>query len=152
MRVIVPAGLVELAQREGPTRVSGLRVGQQLRDRDVAVTAVPAIHAVAMGDGYALSSDQDDVRWVGYVVTIDDGPTFWHAGDSLMASELEQAVRPHCPVSAEVVLRSALTWSGQSWVRRFGVAIRAWAGALVSLTRVCLSQLSGGFAALRLVT
>jgi L-ascorbate metabolism protein UlaG (beta-lactamase superfamily) len=95
LEVVVPAALPPLVREAGADRVTGLAAGDQIRRGDVTISAVPAIHAVEIEDGYAVTAPGGEGRWAGYVVAFDGGPVLWHAGDSLMSAELLEQVRPH---------------------------------------------------------
>ncbi|MBO0772025.1 MAG: MBL fold metallo-hydrolase [Actinobacteria bacterium] len=95
LEVVVPAALPPLVREAGADRVTGLAAGDQIRRGDVTISAVPAIHAVEIEDGYAVTAPGSEGRWAGYVVAFDRGPVLWHSGDSLVSAELIDQVRPH---------------------------------------------------------
>lgn len=95
LEAVVPAALTPLVREAGAERVTGLAAGDQVRRGDVTISAVPAIHAVEMEDGYAVTAAGGEGRWVGYVIAFDRGPVLWHSGDSLVSAEIIEQVRPH---------------------------------------------------------
>jgi len=100
-RVVVPAPVVEVAVRGGldRARLTGAEPGTELRDRDVTVHPVPALHGIG-GDqpvAYEFAPAGGPVRFLGYVVEI-GGIRFYHAGDGLVYPELPatlSALAPH---------------------------------------------------------
>jgi L-ascorbate metabolism protein UlaG (beta-lactamase superfamily) len=101
-RFVVPEPLVPLVTGAGipPDRVSGARIGTPLQLGDARVTAVPARHAVAIGDGYSLGDQEHGApRFVGYLVEL-GGVRLYHAGDTLTDETLVQAVSELSPAIA----------------------------------------------------
>jgi len=89
--IVVPAPVVPLAADGGVdrSRLAGAAPGQELRDRDVTVHPVPALHGIG-GDEpvvYEFSRDGGPVRFLGYVLEI-GGVRFYHSGDCLLYPEL----------------------------------------------------------------
>jgi L-ascorbate 6-phosphate lactonase len=89
--IVVPAPVVEFAAGRGldRSRLVGAAPGQELRDRDVTVHPVPALHGIG-GDEpvlYEFSSGGGPDRFLGYLVDI-GGIRFYHAGDGLVYPEL----------------------------------------------------------------
>ncbi len=89
--IVVPAPVVELAVGRGVdrSRLIGAVPGEELRDRDVTVHPVRALHGIG-GDEpvvYEFSSGGGPVRFLGYVVDI-GGIRFYHHGDGLVYPEL----------------------------------------------------------------
>ena len=78
VEIVVPAPIA----RDGWT---GVRPG----DRFDGVTVVPAIHAVHPADGYG----NHDGRFLGYVLER-DGISLYHAGDTIVTTELVAALEP----------------------------------------------------------
>jgi len=99
-RIVVPAPVVGLAADGGldPARLVGAVPGEVLRDRDVTVHPVPALHGLG-GDApvkYEFSPDGGPVRFLGYVVEI-AGIRLYHAGDGLVYPELPAALSALAP-------------------------------------------------------
>jgi L-ascorbate 6-phosphate lactonase len=99
-RIVVPAPVVEIAVGAGidRARLTGAVPGQQLRDRDVTVHPVPAMHGIG-GDqpvAYEFGPDGGPVRFLGYLVEI-GGIRFYHAGDGLVYPELAAALSALAP-------------------------------------------------------
>jgi L-ascorbate 6-phosphate lactonase len=89
--IVVPAPVVEIAADGGVdrSRLAGATPGEELRDRDVTVHPVPALHGIG-GDEpvvYEFSRDGDPVRFLGYLVEV-GGIRFYHSGDCLVYPEL----------------------------------------------------------------
>jgi L-ascorbate metabolism protein UlaG (beta-lactamase superfamily) len=89
--IVVPEPVVELAVGRGVdrSRLTGAAPGKELRDRDVTVHPVPALHGIG-GDEpvvYEFSSGGGPVRFLGYVIDI-GGIRFYHSGDGLVYPEL----------------------------------------------------------------
>lgn len=93
LEIVVPRALTQMVREAGGERVTGLAPGDRIRRGDAEITAVPAIHAVAMPDGYSATAPGDAARYVGYVVRADGGPSLWHSGDSLVSAELIAELR-----------------------------------------------------------
>lgn len=91
VNVVVPAGVVEMAAAAGLQHVTGLEVGDSITVGDFDITAVPAIHAVVIEDGYQETAPRDG-RWLGYVLGVRGGPVFWHGGDTLVSAAAVAAV------------------------------------------------------------
>ena len=89
--IVVPAPVVELAAGSGVdrSRLTGAVPGKELRDRDVTVHPVPALHGIGGAEPvvYEFSSGGGPVRFLGYVVDI-GGIRFYHHGDGLVYPEL----------------------------------------------------------------
>jgi L-ascorbate 6-phosphate lactonase len=87
LEVIVPAPVAPMVAPLVPTTpVHGLRPGRSRRYGDIQVHAVRAIHAVTMPEGYHDGGAEP--RFVGYVLQLDNGPTLYHSGDTLMSVEM----------------------------------------------------------------
>ena len=99
-RIVVPAPVAGLAAEGGldPSRLVGAVPGEVLRDRDVTVRPVPALHGLG-GDeavAYEFAPDGGPVRFLGYVVEI-AGIRFYHSGDGLVYPELPAALSALAP-------------------------------------------------------
>ena len=99
-RIVVPEPVVEIAAGAGidPTRLVGAASGQQVRDRDVTVHPVPALHGIG-GDqpvAYEFAPDDGPARFLGYVADM-GGIRFYHAGDGLVYHELPQVLAALAP-------------------------------------------------------
>jgi L-ascorbate 6-phosphate lactonase len=98
--IVVPAPVVEIAAGAGigRARLAGAAVGEEVRDRDVSVHPVPALHGIG-GDqpvAYEFAPDGGPARFLGYVAEI-GGIRFYHAGDGLVYPELPQALAALAP-------------------------------------------------------
>jgi L-ascorbate 6-phosphate lactonase len=99
-RIVVPAPVVQIAVGAGidRARLLGAVPGEQLRDRDVTVHPVPAMHGIG-GDqpvAYEFAPDNGPARFLGYVVEI-GGLRIYHAGDGLVYPGLPAAVSALAP-------------------------------------------------------
>ena len=99
-RIVLPAPAVALASTGGldPARLVGAVTGEELRDRDVTVHPVPALHGIG-GDqpvAYEFAPDGGPARFLGYVVEI-GGIRFYHAGDGLVYPELPTVLAALAP-------------------------------------------------------
>jgi L-ascorbate 6-phosphate lactonase len=99
-RIVVPAPVVEIAAAAGidRARLAGAKPGTELRDRDVTVHPVPALHGIG-GDqpvAYEFAPDGGPARFLGYVVEL-GGIRFYHAGDGLVYPELPAALDALAP-------------------------------------------------------
>ena len=99
-RIVVPAPVVEIAAGAGidRARLTGAQPGTELRDRDVTVHPVPALHGIG-GDqrvAYEFAPDGGPARFLGYVIEL-GGIRFYHAGDGLVYPELPLAVSALAP-------------------------------------------------------
>jgi L-ascorbate 6-phosphate lactonase len=93
--IVVPAPVVELAVGRGVdrSRLVGAAPGEELRDRDVTVYPVAALHGIG-GDEpvvYEFSSGGGPVRFLGYLMDI-GGIRFYHSGDGLVYPELPRTL------------------------------------------------------------
>ncbi len=98
--IVVPAPVVEIATAGGidRARLTGAVPGVELRDRDVTVHPVPALHGIG-GDEpvvYEFSPDGGPVRFLGYVLEV-GGVRFYHSGDCLVYPELPGALVAQAP-------------------------------------------------------
>jgi L-ascorbate 6-phosphate lactonase len=99
-RIVVPAPIADLAADAGVDRgrLKSAAPGQQLRDRDVTVHPVPALHGIG-GDqpvAYEFGPDGGPVRFLGYMVEI-GGIRLYHAGDGLIYPELPSVLAALAP-------------------------------------------------------
>jgi L-ascorbate 6-phosphate lactonase len=98
--IVVPAPITGIAAAAGldHSRLAGATPGQELRDRDVTVHPVPALHGLG-GDKpvvYEFSPDGGPVRFLGYLAEI-GGIRFYHAGDGLVYPELPKTLSTLAP-------------------------------------------------------
>lgn len=93
LEIVVPRALTEMVRQAGGRRVTGMAPGDQIHRGDVEITAVSAIHAVAISDGYSATAPGDAARYTGYVVRASGGLGLWHSGDSLVSAELIAEVK-----------------------------------------------------------
>jgi len=99
-RIVVPQPVVEIAAGGGidRARLAGVVPGEELRDRDVTVHPVPALHGIG-GDepvAYEFSPDGGPARFLGYVLEI-GGIRFYHSGDCLVYPELPATLSALAP-------------------------------------------------------
>jgi L-ascorbate 6-phosphate lactonase len=90
LRIVVPAPLEAMAREAADgAEVIAVERGRRLElDGAASVTVVPAVHAVHPREGYV-----DDPRFAGYVLEL-EGVRFYHAGDTLAAGALLEALLP----------------------------------------------------------
>jgi len=98
--IVIPAPVAEIAAGAGLSqdRLKGAEPGAELRDADVTVHPVPALHGIG-GDQpvvYEFAPAGGPVRFLGYVVEI-GGIRFYHAGDGLVYPELPTALAALAP-------------------------------------------------------
>jgi L-ascorbate 6-phosphate lactonase len=98
--IVVPAPVVEIAARAGVdrARLIGAATGQVVRDRDVTVHPVPALHGIG-GDqpvAYEFAPGGGSARFLGYLAEI-GGIRFYHAGDGLVYPELPEVLAAMTP-------------------------------------------------------
>jgi len=99
-RIVVPAPVTGIAADGGldRARLVGAVPGEVLRDRDVTVHPLPALHGLG-GDQpvvYEFAPDGAQIRFLGYVVEI-GGVRFYHSGDCLVYPELPAALSELAP-------------------------------------------------------
>jgi L-ascorbate 6-phosphate lactonase len=99
-RIVVPAPVVEISARAGvdPARLIGAATGQEVRDRDVTVHPIPAMHGIG-GDqpvAYEFAPGGGPARFLGYVAEI-GGIRFYHGGDGLVYPELPEVLAAMAP-------------------------------------------------------
>ena len=98
--IVVPAPVVEVAAEGGVdrARLVGAVPGEELRDRDVTVHPVPALHGIG-GDEpvvYEFSPNGGPVRFLGYVLDV-GGVRLYHSGDGLVYPELPATLSALAP-------------------------------------------------------
>jgi L-ascorbate metabolism protein UlaG (beta-lactamase superfamily) len=95
-KIVVPAPVLDVAVSGGLSqdRLIGAVPGQVLRDRDVTVHPLPALHGV--GDDKPVAYEFLDGRYLGYVLEI-GGIRFFHSGDGLVYPELAPSLRELAP-------------------------------------------------------
>ena len=98
--IVVPAPVVEDGgqRRRRPDPPRARSRGRMLRDADVTVHPVPALHGMG-GDQpvvYEFAPAGGPVRFLGYVAEI-GGIRFYHAGDGLVYTELPTALAALAP-------------------------------------------------------
>ncbi len=99
-RIVVPAPVIEIAAGAGldPARLVGAASGEEVRDRDVTVHPIPAMHGIG-GDQpvtYEFAPGGGPARFLGYVADI-GGIRFYHAGDGLVYPELPEVLAALAP-------------------------------------------------------
>jgi L-ascorbate 6-phosphate lactonase len=99
-RIVVPAPVVEIAAGAGVdrARLVGAAVGEELREADVTVHAIPAMHGIG-GDqpvAYEFAPGGGPARFLGYVAEL-GGIRFYHAGDGLVYPELPEVLAALTP-------------------------------------------------------
>jgi L-ascorbate 6-phosphate lactonase len=99
-KIVVPAPVVQIAADAGLDRgrLVGAAPGETLRDADVTVHTLPAMHGIG-GDqpvAYEFGPAGGAVRFLGYVIEI-GGIRFYHAGDGLVYRELPTALAALAP-------------------------------------------------------
>jgi L-ascorbate 6-phosphate lactonase len=115
--IVVPAPVVEIAAQGGVdrARLVGAAPGEELRDRDVTVHPVPALHGIG-GDEpvvYEFSPNGGPVRFLGYVLDV-GGVRFYHSGDGLVYPELPATLSALAP---DVLL---IPINGRDYMRESG--------------------------------
>jgi L-ascorbate 6-phosphate lactonase len=95
-KIVVPAPVLDHAAGAGLARdrLIGAVRGEQIRDRDVTVHPIAALHGV--GDGKPVVYEFLDGRFLGYLVEA-GGLRIFHAGDGLVYPELVPALRALAP-------------------------------------------------------
>jgi L-ascorbate 6-phosphate lactonase len=98
--IVVPAPVVQIAADGGVdrSRLAGAVPSEELRDRDVTVHPVPALHGIG-GDKpvvYEFSPDGVPVRFLGYMLDV-GGIRFYHSGDCLVYPELPGTLAAFAP-------------------------------------------------------
>jgi L-ascorbate 6-phosphate lactonase len=99
-KIVVPKPVVEIAAAAGVDRgrLTGAASGEELRDRDVTVHPIPALHGIG-GDrpvAYEFAPDGGPARFLGYLAEI-GGIRFYHAGDGLVYPELPEVLAALAP-------------------------------------------------------
>ena len=87
MKVVVPSLLVDRVLSLAPAvQAIPMEAGDRLQAGDIRVRSVPAIHAVAVSDGYSngLLGSSRQTPFLGFGLGFDD-LTVFHAGDSLVS-------------------------------------------------------------------
>ena len=130
-KIVVPAPVVDVAVDGGvaPDRLIGAVPGEQVKDRDVTVHPLPALHG--MDDPGPAVYEFLDGRFLGYLIEV-GGVRVYHAGDGLIYPELVPALQELAP---EVML---LPINGRDYMREqsglvgnMNEAEAAWLGAQV---------------------
>jgi L-ascorbate 6-phosphate lactonase len=95
-RIVVPAPVVEVAADGGLARdrLTGAVPGSPVKDRDVTVHPLPALHG--MDDPGPAVYEFRDGRFLGYVIDV-GGVRVFHAGDGLLYPDLAPALKELAP-------------------------------------------------------
>jgi L-ascorbate 6-phosphate lactonase len=109
-KIVVPAAVLDVAIEGGlaPDRLIGAVPGEKIKDRDVTVHPLPALHG--MDDPGPAVYEFLDNRFLGYVFEV-GGVRVFHAGDGLIYPELIPALQELAP---EVML---LPINGRDYMR-----------------------------------
>jgi L-ascorbate 6-phosphate lactonase len=109
-KIVVPASVMDVAVAGGlaSDRLIGAMAGEEIKDRDVTVHPLPALHG--MDDPGPARYEFLDGRFLGYVIDV-GGVRVFHAGDGLLYPELVPALRELAP---EVML---LPINGRDFMR-----------------------------------
>jgi L-ascorbate 6-phosphate lactonase len=109
-KIVVPAPVLDVAVDDGVARdrLIGAVPGEEIKDRDVTVHSLPALHGLD-DPGPAVYQFLDG-RFLGYVVDV-GGVRVFHAGDGLLYPELVPALKELAP---EVML---LPINGRDFMR-----------------------------------
>ena len=93
-RVVLPEAVVPLVEQLVPEdRVVAVNPHDRINIGGLNVDVVPAFHGVTMDDAYGDGSAIGGrPRFVGYV--LDSAPRIYHAGDTIVTSELSAALKP----------------------------------------------------------
>ena len=99
-KIIVPEPVTDMAKggELDPARLIAARPGQPIRETDITVHPLPALHGLG-GDQpvvYEFAPGDGPVRFLGYVVEI-GGIRFYHSGDCLVYPELPAALSVLAP-------------------------------------------------------
>jgi L-ascorbate 6-phosphate lactonase len=94
-KIVVPAPVVDFATKGGLAagRLTGAVPGEEIKDRDVTVHPLPALHGVGEE---TVAYEFLDGRFLGYLVEI-GGVRVFHTGDGLVYPELAPALRELAP-------------------------------------------------------
>lgn len=92
--VIATAELASFFASKGVGKTEGMNIGGTLRIADVAVTQTEAKHTSGIDDeGQRLYGGVP----TGFVLTIDDGPVLYHAGDTAVFSDMQLIAKLYGP-------------------------------------------------------
>jgi L-ascorbate metabolism protein UlaG (beta-lactamase superfamily) len=93
-RVVVPRPVVDQAVAAGvrADRVVGAVPEEPITDLAAPVFPLPARHGVDVADAYTFGLTEGEVRYLGYVVSL-DGARIYHAGDTIWWPGQEDALR-----------------------------------------------------------
>lgn len=95
LQIVLPSPLLADVRAAVPSaRAHGVQPGDHLDDDWIHIDVVPAWHGVTVGDGYSRGPVGEPTPHVGYVVRIGNA-TIYHAGDTISAPEIVEAVRAH---------------------------------------------------------
>ena len=99
-RIVVPAAVAGLAADGGldPSRLVHAVPGEALRESEVTVHPLPALHGIGGGRPvvYEFAPGGGPARFLGYVIEI-GGIRFYHAGDGLVYPELPAVLSALAP-------------------------------------------------------
>lgn len=92
--VIATAELVNYFASKGVTRCEGMNLGGTLRIADVAITQTEAKHTSGI--------EEEGQRFYGgvpsgFVIAVEDGPVFYHAGDTAVFSDMQLIAKLYGP-------------------------------------------------------
>jgi L-ascorbate 6-phosphate lactonase len=98
-RIVVPEPVVDVAVNGGleAARLVAAAPGEELREADVTVHPLPALHGMGGDQPVAYEfAPGGVVRFLGYVLEV-GGVRFYHAGDGLLYRELPQTLSSLAP-------------------------------------------------------
>jgi L-ascorbate metabolism protein UlaG (beta-lactamase superfamily) len=90
-------GMVELImwlQSKGVSNAAGMNLGGSYKYKDVTLSMVEARHSSGIDDGGRMVYGGEPV---GFVIAIDDGPVFYHAGDTAAFIDMQLIRDLHSP-------------------------------------------------------
>ncbi|MEP6757293.1 MAG: metal-dependent hydrolase [Chthonomonadales bacterium] len=113
----VVVGIVELLswlQKKGVTNQQSMNKGGTLHIGDIAITMVHADHSCGITDG-------EDILYggeaVGFVVTLEDGTVFYHAGDTNVFGDMELIAELYAPKLVMIPIGDHYTMSPKEAAR-----------------------------------
>lgn len=92
--VIATVELASFFASKGVEKTEGMNVGGTLRMADVAITQTEAKHTSGIDDGGQRLYGGVPT---GFVITIDDGPVLYHAGDTAVFSDMQLIAKLYGP-------------------------------------------------------
>ncbi len=93
-KVLGVAELTTFLESKGVENTNGMNYGGSFKHNDVTISVVEAKHSSGIQDGDRMIYGGNPV---GFILTIDNGPTLYHAGDTSVFSDMKLIAELYAP-------------------------------------------------------